>query len=44
MAKISDLVHNAETKWTKAKKDQESIERVTKAITTISKLAQVKGK
>jgi len=44
MAKIADLVRDAQDKYTKSQKDKDSIERVRRAIQTVSDLAKLKGK
>jgi hypothetical protein len=44
VAKIADLVRQAQEQLAKAKKDKDSIERVSQAITTIHDVAQIKGK
>jgi len=44
MAKIIDLVRAANEQYAKTQKTKESIERVRESLTTISKLAQLKGK
>lgn len=44
MAKIADLVRDAQEKYAKSQKDKDSIERVKQAITTVHDLGQIKGK
>ena len=44
MAKIADLVRDAQDKYNKAQKSNEAIERVRNALQTISDLAKLKGK
>ncbi len=44
MATIKDLVRDAQDKYKRAQKNDEAIERVRKALQTISDLARLKGK
>ena len=44
MAKIADLVRDAQDKYSKAQKTHDAIKRVREALQTVSDLSKLKGK